>query len=107
MLAWAGPTGTHEQEVAPMPRYMVERTFPQGLAIPVSDEGAQACLGVVGRNGDLGVTWLQSYVSADKRKTYCVYDGPGPETIRTAAERNGLPIDQITRVSVLDPYFYR
>ena len=90
-----------------MPRYMVERTFPQGLEIPVTDEGAQACLGVVDRNGQLGVTWVHSYVSQDKRKTFCVYDGPDPESIRTAAERNGLPIDQITRVSVLDPYFYR
>ena len=90
-----------------MPRYMVERTFPQGLQIPVTENGAQVCLGVVGRNADLGVTWLLSYVGDDKRKTFCVYDGPDPETIRRAAERNGLPIEQITRVSVLDPYFYR
>ena len=55
---------------------------------------------------DDGVTWIHSYVSTDKRKTFCVYDGPDPETIRRAADRNGLPIEQITRVSVLDPYFY-
>jgi hypothetical protein len=90
-----------------MPRYIVERTFPQGLEIPVTEEGEQACLGVVGRNGDLGVTWVHSYVSADKNKSFCVYDGPDPETIRTAAERNALPVDRITRVNVLDPYFYR
>ena len=90
-----------------MPRYMVERTFAQGLHIPVTEDGAQACRGVVGRNADLGVTWVHSYVSQDKRKTFCVYDGPDPESIRTAAERNGLPIDQVTRVSVLDPYFFR
>lgn len=90
-----------------MARYMVERTFPDGLGIPVSEEGAAACLGVVGTNADLGVTWVHSYVSEDKRKTFCVYDGPNPEAIRTAAERNGLPVDSITKVSVLDPYFYR
>jgi Nickel responsive protein SCO4226-like len=45
-------------------------------------------------------------VSDDHRKTFCIYDGPDPEAIRKAAERNGLPIDCITRVSVLDPYFY-
>ena len=91
-----------------MPRYMVERTFPgEGLQIPVTDGGAATCLGVVDRNADLGVTWVHSYVSDDKRKTFCVYDGPDPEAIRKAAERNGLPIDHITRVSVLDPYFYR
>lgn len=90
-----------------MPRYMVERTFPEGLHIPMTDEGANACLGVVDRNADLGVSWVHSYVSADKGKTYCVYDGPEPEAIRQAAERNGLPIDRITEVQVLDPYFYR
>jgi len=86
---------------------MVERTFPDGLRIPVTDEGAAACLGVVDRNGELGVTWVHSYVNEDKTKTYCIYDGPNPEAIRTAAERNGLPVDVITKVSVLDPYFYR
>lgn len=90
-----------------MARYIVERTFPDGLGIPVTDEGAQACLNVVGANADLGVTWVHSYVSDDKRKTFCVYDAPGPEAIRDAAARNGLPVDSVTRVSVLDPYFYR
>ncbi|MFD1731107.1 DUF4242 domain-containing protein [Deinococcus malanensis] len=59
------------------------------------------------RNADLGVTWVHSYVSDDKRKTFCIYDGPTPEAIRQAAERNGLPVDQVSKVSVLDPYFYK
>jgi hypothetical protein len=90
-----------------MPRYLVERTFPEGLQIPVSEEGASICLTVVDHNADDGVTWVHSYVSEDKKKTYCIYDGPTPEAIRRAARRNGLPIDSITRVNVLDPYFYR
>ncbi len=90
-----------------MARFMVERTFPDGLHIPIDDGGAEACLGVVGRNAELGVTWVHSYVNEDKTKTYCVYDAPDAEAIRRAAERNGLPVDTITRVSVLDPYFYR
>ncbi len=90
-----------------MPRYMVERNFPQGLQIPVTNEGAEACLGVVGRNAELGVTWVHSYVSEDKKKTFCVYDAPSPEAVRSAAEKSQLPIERITKVSVLDPYFYR
>lgn len=90
-----------------MPRYLVERTFPEGLQIPVTEEGAGMCLNVVNNNADDGVTWVHSYVSDDKQKTFCVYDGPTPEAIRRAATRNGLPVDRITRVSVLDPYFYR
>ncbi|HEX6796214.1 MAG TPA: DUF4242 domain-containing protein [Ktedonobacterales bacterium] len=90
-----------------MPRYLVERSFPQGLQIPATEEGATICLNVVTNNADDGVTWVHSYVSDDKSKTYCIYDGPNPEAIRNAAKRNGLPIDRITRVSVLDPYFHR
>ena len=65
------------------------------------------CLGVVDRNADEGVTWVHSYVSDDRSKTFCVYDGPSPEAIRRTASRNELPVDRITQVSVLDPYFYR
>ncbi len=90
-----------------MPRYLVERTFPEGLEIPVNEAGAQVCLNVVGGNSTVGVTWVHSYVSEDKHKTYCIYDGPDPESIRKAAETNKLPIDRIIKVSVLDPYFYK
>jgi hypothetical protein len=90
-----------------MPRYLVERTFPDGLRIPVDAQGAQVCNTVVGTNARSGVTWVHSYVSDDLRKTFCIYDAPTPEAIRTSARDNNLPVDSITPVSVLDPYFYR
>lgn len=90
-----------------MPRFLVERTFPDGLHIPTNAQGAKTCLTVVGTNAKGGVTWVHSYVSADKRKTYCIYDGPSEAAIREAATENALPIDSITQVSVLDPYFYQ
>lgn len=90
-----------------MPRYVVERTFPDGLAIPLTEEGAATCRTVVGNNAEDLVTWVHSYVTPDRRKTFCIYDGPSPEAIRKAARRNSLPVDRITEVSVLDPYFYR
>jgi hypothetical protein len=86
-----------------MPRYVVERAFPEGLCFP---EDAPACLGVVERNADEGVTWLSSYVSGDGTKSFCIYDAPCPEAIRTTAARSCLPVERITQVSVLDPYFY-
>jgi hypothetical protein len=89
-----------------MPRYVVERTFPDGLAIPAGAEGAEVCQVVVDRNAQHDVTWVHSYVSDDRRKTFCVYDAPTPEAIRKTAERNQLPVDRITRVRVLDPYLY-
>jgi hypothetical protein len=89
-----------------MPRYVVERTFPEGLRMPRGREGAQLCVSVVERNANEAVTWLQSYVADDARKTFCVYDAPTPEAIRRAAVENDLPVDHITRVRVLDPYFH-
>jgi hypothetical protein len=90
-----------------MPRYIVERTFPEGLGIRATGYGARVCLEVVDANAEAGVTWVHSYVTEDRRKTFCIYDGPSPEAIRLAAARNGLPVDAITPVRVLDPYFYR
>ncbi|MBW8482301.1 nickel-binding protein [Actinomadura parmotrematis] len=89
-----------------MPRYLVQRTFADGLFIPVDGEGAKACLEVVEENAKYGVTWVHSYVSPDKSVSYCVYDGPSPAAIREAAQAANLPVDQITEVRVLDPYFY-
>jgi hypothetical protein len=89
-----------------MPRYLVQRTFPDGLGFPVDEDGRKAVTGIVAGNAAEQVTWVHSYVSADKAKTFCVYDAPTPEAIRKTAARNDLPIDRITEVRVLDPYFY-
>ena len=89
-----------------MPRFLIERTFPEGLALPAGAEGAKACRSVVERNELEGVTWIHSYVSDDRKRTFCVYDGPSPEAIRKTAAENALPVDLITEVSVLDPYLY-
>ncbi len=88
-------------------RYLVERGFPDGLHIPISDAGAAACREIVGQNASLGVTWLHSYVSEDKRTSFCLYEAPSPEAVRQAAARCGLPVDRIIKVTLLDPYFYR
>lgn len=90
-----------------MPRYLVEREFPDGLQVPIDESGAKACLAVVEINLADQVTWVHSYVSTDKKKTFCVYDAPAPEAIRLAASRCKLPIQRITEVRVLDPYFYK
>jgi hypothetical protein len=89
-----------------MPRYLIERSFNDGLDIPATAEGARACARIVTVNGESGVTWLHSYVSADRRKTFCICDAPTPEAIRHVARRNGLPVTHITEISVLSPYFH-
>lgn len=89
-----------------MPRYMVERSFPDGLNIPVNKDGAAAMCSIVDTNASEGVNWVHSYVSADRKKTFCVYDAPSPEAIRSVGAKNNVPVDAIHEVSVLDPYFY-
>lgn len=89
-----------------MPRYVVERHFPDGLHVPTDASGAEALRGIVANNAEEGVSWVHSYVSADKKRTFCVYDAPSPEAIRKVGAKNNVPVDEIHEVSVLDPYFY-
>ena len=89
-----------------MPRYLIERTFGEGLEILDDSKGVDECLKIVSNNLYDEVTWVHSYVSYDKSKSFCIYDAPSPEAVRRAARRNNLPIDKITEVRVLDPYFY-
>jgi hypothetical protein len=89
-----------------MPRYLVQRTFPDGLSFPIDETGRKAVTGIVAGNSEQQVTWVHSYVSDDDKTTYCIYDAPSPEAIRAAAGTNNLPVDEIREVHVLDPYFY-
>ena len=89
-----------------MPRFLVQRTFPDGLQIPTDGGGAKTCAAVAENNAEERVTWVTSYVTPDKDKTFCIYDGPDVDAIRRAAVANGLPVDAISEVRVLDPYFY-
>ena len=86
-----------------MPRYLVERAFPEAwsLGFDLADE----CRQIRERNRD-EVTWLHSYVSEDGRRSFCIYEAPSPEAIRKSAARNGLPVESITSVRVLDPYHF-
>jgi hypothetical protein len=87
-----------------MPRYLVEQTFAEQLNVPANEAGAQWIQTILGNDALDGVTWIHSYVSADKRRMYCICDAPSPEAVRRAAQRNRLPVDRITEVRVLDPY---
>jgi hypothetical protein len=100
-------SGPYQRKGETMPRYLIERTFPDGLALPADEHGAQVCLTAVGNNSTEGVTWIHSYVTPDKKKTFCIYDAPSPEAIRRVAQLNKLPVDRINEVRVLDPYFHR
>jgi len=81
-----------------MPLFVIERNFAEQLEV-TNDSAAE----VKAINGDVGVSWLFSFLSGDKKKTYCLYEAPSAEAIVEAARRAGLPADVITEVSELRP----
>jgi len=86
-----------------VPRYLVERTYEAGVRIPLTEDGEFAFAAIAFSNAKRGVTWIQSYLSEDRHKLYCIYDGPTPEAIREASHDSNLPIDRITAVRDLAP----
>src|SRR5260221_13080132 len=56
-------------------------------------------------NSDEGVRWLFSFLSADRRRTYCLYEAPSPEAILTAARRANVPADAVVEVGTATPQF--
>ena len=76
-----------------MPRYIIERNFAEQLGLT-----KDAVESVKRINDEEGVAWIFSFLSADKKKTYCLYEAPNPEAIRAAARRSNLPADVIIEV---------
>jgi hypothetical protein len=76
-----------------MPRYVIEREFAE--QIDLTKEGVEK-LNLI--NDQEGVQWIFSFLSADKKKTYCLYDAPNPEAIRSAARKNNIPADAIIEI---------
>jgi hypothetical protein len=81
-----------------MPLYIIERNFADLLDL---DELDYAEIKLV--NDDVGVNWVYSFLSADQKKTYCLYEAPNPEAIREAAARLGIPADVIVPVEQFGP----
>ena len=77
-----------------MPRYIIERGFAEQLNL--TKDGVEKVNLI---NDQEGVQWIFSFLSADKKKTYCLYEAPNPEAIRAAALRNNIPADAIIEIS--------
>jgi hypothetical protein len=78
--------------------FLVERNFAEQLNVtPAAAESINRV------NADIGVQWLISFLSVDKKKTYCLYEAPSADAIRAAASRNGVPADVIIEVGELSP----
>jgi len=85
-----------------MPLYIIERQFAEQLDL--SGEDVKEIDEV---NADEGVRWLFSFLTADKRRTYCLYEAPSPDAIRAAAKRLDIPADAVVEVDRLEPDLMR
>ncbi len=83
-----------------MPLYVIERRFAEQLDLTSDDVEL-----IEAANGDEGVRWLFSFLSADRRRTYCLYEAPSPDAILAAAEKVDVPADVIVEVSAATPQF--
>jgi hypothetical protein len=77
-----------------MPLYVIERDFAEQLDMSPDDVNLLEDV-----NSDEGVSWLFSFLSADRHRTYCLYEAPSPDAILAAARRAGIPADVVTEVS--------
>ena len=85
-----------------MPLFVIERNFAEQLEV-TRDGVTQVDL----VNTEVGVSWVFSFLSMDKRKTYCLYEAPNAEALREAARRANIPADVIVEVSELRPEMFR
>jgi hypothetical protein len=83
-----------------MPLYMIERGFADQLDL--TDDDVQLIEEV---NSDEGVRWLFSFLSADRRRTYCLYEAPSPDAILAAARKANVPADEVVEVGAGTPQF--
>jgi hypothetical protein len=81
-----------------MPLYLIERTFAEKLELTSDDVRL-----IEDVNADVGVNWLFSFLSADRHRSYCLYEAPTPDAIIAAAKRAGVPVDSVVEVSRLVP----
>jgi Protein of unknown function (DUF4242) len=81
-----------------MPLYVIERKYADKLEM--SSDGVKALEEI---NADEGVRWLFSFLSADQRQSYCLYEAPSPDELIAAARRAGIPADVIVEVNRVSP----
>ena len=81
-----------------MPIFLIERNFAEQLDLGDDDK-----IHIKEINDEIGIEWIFSFLSADKRKTYCLYEAPDEESLKKAAERLNIPADVITPVDQVDP----
>jgi Protein of unknown function (DUF4242) len=74
-----------------MPLFVIERNFAEQLDMSPDEVNELEDI-----NADEGVSWLFSFLSADKHRTYCLYEAPSPDAIIAAATHAVIEVSRIT-----------
>jgi hypothetical protein len=85
-----------------VPLFLIERTFAEQLELTSDDVRL-----IEGVNDEEGVSWLYSFLTADRRRTYCLYEAPSPDAILVAARRANVPADKVIEVDRFVPAEHR
>jgi len=93
---WSRPRNGRYHRAVPL--YVIERTFAEQLELTSDDVRL-----IEDVNADEGVDWLFTFLTADKRRSYCLYEAPSPDAIMEAARKANVPVDRIVEVSKLVP----
>ena len=86
------PTNSIPIQSTTVPLYIIERAFAEQLELTSDDVQP-----VEEINADEGVRWVFSFLSADRRHTYCLYEAPSADAIMAAAQRANIPADAVSK----------
>jgi len=90
-----------------VPKFVIERNFPEPFVMEPNEAGKQMASQIEACNTQMGIKWLFSFLSADRRKLYCVDEAPNAEALREAARQLNIPCDTVTEVSDLRPEMFQ
>ena len=93
---------TRRRTIGAMPLFMIERRYADQLEVD-----GDIVREVEAINAEEDVRWVVSFLTADKLRSYCLYEASSPDAILAAARRAGLPADVVTQVSEVDPAVLR
>ena len=76
-----------------MAYFIIEREFAEQL-----ENSPESAARVRAINDEESVRWIYSFLSLDRRRTFCLYEAGSADAVREAARQAGIPADRIIEV---------
>lgn len=76
-----------------MPLFLIECNFAVKLQVT---SGEVAEIGEI--NDQQGIRWLISFLSIDRKKTFCLYEAASSAAIKAVANQAGIPAEAIIEI---------